>query len=52
MNGELSQQMFEKCSNVKFHRNDSSGSWVFPRGQRDDSAKSDLAQFYKYTQEV
>jgi len=35
MKGEFSQQMFEKCSNVKFHGNHSGGSRVVPHGQRD-----------------
>jgi hypothetical protein len=27
--------MFEKVSNIKFHQNASSGSWVVPYGQTD-----------------
>jgi hypothetical protein len=27
---ELSQQIFEKHSNIKFHENPSSGSWTVP----------------------
>ena len=30
---EYSWQIFEKYSNIKFHENLSSGSWVVPRGQ-------------------
>jgi hypothetical protein len=32
MKGEFSEQMLEKCSNVKFHGSHSSGSRVVPRG--------------------
>jgi len=32
---EFSHQIFEKSSNIKFHKNPSSGIWVVPRGQAD-----------------
>ena len=32
---EFSRQIFEKYSNIKFHKNPSSGSRVVPRGQTD-----------------
>jgi len=32
---EFSRQIVEKCSNIKFHENQSSGSWVVPCGQLD-----------------
>ena len=35
MKFELSRQIFEKSSNVKFHENPSSGSRVVPCGQMD-----------------
>jgi len=35
MKDEFSEQMFEKCSNIKFHGNHSSGSRVVHFGQRD-----------------
>jgi len=33
MNLGISGQIFENCSNIKFHENLSSGSRVVPRGQ-------------------
>jgi hypothetical protein len=33
MNLKFSQQVFKKSSNIKFHENPSSGSWIAPRGQ-------------------
>jgi hypothetical protein len=35
MEFEVSGQIFKKISNIKFHRNPSSGSRVFPCGQMD-----------------
>jgi len=32
---EFSQHFFKKYSNIKFHQNLSSGSWVIPCGQTD-----------------
>jgi len=32
---KFSQQMLEKYSHIKFHKNPSSGSRVVPRGQTD-----------------
>jgi hypothetical protein len=31
----FSRQIFEKSSNVKFHENASSGSWIVPLGEAD-----------------
>ena len=44
---EFSRQIFEKYSNIKFHKNPSSGSRVVPRGQTDrqDEANSHFSQF-------
>jgi hypothetical protein len=43
----FSQQIFEKCSNAKFHENPSSESQVIPCGQTDkrDEASSRFSQF-------
>jgi len=43
----LSEQIFEKSSNIKFHGNPSSGSRVVPCGQTDrhDEANSRFSQF-------
>ena len=35
MKYEFSQQIFEKSSNIIFHENPSSGSWVVPFGRTD-----------------
>jgi hypothetical protein len=40
---EVSRQIFEKSSNLKFHKNPSSGSRVVPRGQTD--MKLTVSQF-------
>jgi hypothetical protein len=31
----FSRQIFEKCSNIRFHENPYSGSWIVPCGQTD-----------------
>jgi len=52
----LSRQILEKCSNIKFHENPSSGSWAVPCGRKDgwtdrltsdrhDEANSRFSQF-------
>ena len=51
MEFEFSLQIVEKYSNIKFHENPSSGSWVVPRGhsggqtERHDEANSRFSQF-------
>jgi len=42
----FSQQIFEKCSNIRFHSNPSSGKRVVPSGQMDkhDEANSCFSQ--------
>jgi len=53
MNFALSQQIYEKYSNIKFHENLPSGSRVVPCGQKDgrsdgyDEANSSFSQFYE-----
>jgi hypothetical protein len=44
---EFSREIFEKVSNIKIHKNPSSGSRVVPCGQTDghDEANSRLLQF-------
>jgi len=44
---EFSRQLFEKYSNIKFHKNPSSGSRVVPWGRTDriDEANSRFTQF-------
>jgi len=46
---EISPQVFRKYSNIKFHKNPSSGSEVLPCGQRDrqEKANSCFVQFYE-----
>jgi len=48
---EDSQQIFKKSSNIKFHENLSSGSWVVPCGwkNRHDEANSRNSQFCNCT---
>jgi hypothetical protein len=41
INLELSQKIFEKCSNIKFHKNASCGNRVLPCGQIDERTKHD-----------
>jgi len=49
---EISSRIFENYSNIKFHKNPSSGSRVVPCGQTDkrtdrhDEANSHFSQFY------
>jgi len=42
----FSRQIFEKCSNIKFNQNPSSGCWVAPCGRtnRHDEANSRISQ--------
>jgi len=44
---EISRQFFEKYSNIKFHENPSSGSWVVPCGRTDrhDETNSRYSKF-------
>jgi hypothetical protein len=51
---EISRQIFEKYSNIKFHENPSNGSWVVLCGRKDresdgrhDEAKSSFRNFAK-----
>jgi len=45
----FSRQIFEKSSNIKFHKNPSSGSRVVPCGQTDghDEANNRFSQFLR-----
>jgi hypothetical protein len=46
---ERTWQIYENCSNTKFHENPSSVSWVVPRGSTDretESANSRFSQFW------
>jgi hypothetical protein len=45
----FSRQIFEKCSNIKFHKNTSGESRVVPCGQTDrhEAANSDFSQFFE-----
>ena len=51
---EFSRHIFEKSSNIEFHENLSSGSWVVPCGQTDwradghDEANSRFSQFFEH----
>jgi len=47
---EFSLQIFEKCSNIKFHENPCSGSQVIPCGQTDrhNEVKSRFPQFCEH----
>jgi hypothetical protein len=56
MKVEFSLQILEKYSNIKFHENPFSGSWVVPRGRMDrqtgskhDEANSRLSQICERT---
>jgi len=46
---EFSGQIFEKCSNIKFHESPSSKSRVVPCGQTDRHAEANsrFSQFYE-----
>ena len=44
---EFSRQMFEKCSDIKFHENPSRGSRVVPSGQTRDEDNSRFSQLYE-----
>ena len=48
---EFSQQIFKKCSNIKCHKNLSSGSWAVPCSWKDihDKANSCFTQVCKHT---
>jgi hypothetical protein len=44
---ELSRQIFEQCSNIKFHENPSNGSQVVPCGRTGTHRHTSLSNFWK-----
>jgi len=48
MKRESSRQTFNKSSNIKLHKNTSSGSWVIPHGRTDrQTFRSRISQFFE-----
>ena len=48
-NLQLSRQIFEKYSNVKFHENPSNGSRIFPCGRTDRHNEAKNSFFFNFT---